>query len=414
MTRPRTDRPRARPRRGRGAGCAVDSPPSQHHHGCRCADVRSHNPAMSADGASVVCSACGDLVARHRLENHALHWCAARAGADDDSEDGSSDEEQMQRVREMIAGVRTASPPPSERVITKGIAPEPQPEPEQGPQQLLEAQREEPSAARVAGWGSKLQSMATVTLLGLPLTLRFEQQSVFGDTSTGGALWRAELLLAEWCIRELQAQGPTNGWVVELGCGVAPAAGLACAALGADVLFTDLAKVLPLTEANLRLNVAALSQARSDANASPFSRASCDTVAYEFSALMPPRLDAMVQELPARPGMILCSDCLFWQSLHDPLALAIAGILRTGTAAATAAGVDDAGAPVAMMPRCAVAHQRRNEEDGLFFTRSCPAHGLRCVASPIDELLASSHFAELAQIGDQLGDFLYVTEVMLA
>ena len=37
--------------------------------------------------------------------------------------------------------------------------------------------------------------------------------------------------------------------VVELGCGVAPAAGMACLARGCDVLFTDLANVLPYVEA---------------------------------------------------------------------------------------------------------------------------------------------------------------------
>jgi hypothetical protein len=238
--------------------------------------------------------------------------------------------------------------------------------------------------------------MATVTLLGIPLTLRFEQQSVFGETSTGGALWRAELLLAEWCIRELRG---SPGWVIELGCGVAPAAGLVCAALGCDVVFTDLQKVLPLTEANLRLNVSALSQARADANATPISRANCDTVAFEFSATLPQRLDALVQHTPGRPGMILCSDCLVWKSLHDPLALAIRSILQSAASSKT-------------VPRCAVAYQRRNADDELFFTQSCPAHGLRCVSSRVDELLQSSHFAELSMIEDQLSKFLFVAEIM--
>ena len=357
-----------------------------------------------AESSSAVCAACGDVVSAHRLVNHETYWCSAlpSRGSDSGDECSSAHDEQMQRVREIIAGVRSALEPGHE---CESEDAEPTPEP--APEPALERQAEEPTAARVAGWGSKLQSMATVSLLGLPVTLRFEQQSVFGETSTGGALWRAELLLAEWCIRELRG---SPGWVIELGCGVAPAAGLACAALGCDVVFTDLLKVLPLTEANLRLNANALSQARADASATPLSRASCDTVAFEFSATLPPRLDALVQQTPGRPGMILCSDCLVWLSLHDPLALAIRSILESAAAAAAAAAGNNS---VGHTTRCAVAYQRRSDDDELFFTQSCPAHGLRCETSCVEELLKSNHFAELSMIGDQLGKFLFVEEIML-
>ena len=344
-----------------------------------------------------MCAACGGVVSAHRLVNHETYWCSAldAHGSESGHECSSAHGEQMQRVRgrAIIGDVR------SETYEHESEDAEPTPEP--APELALGRQSGEPTATRVAGWGSKLQSMATVSLLGLPLTLRFEQQSVFGETSTGGALWRAELLLAEWCIRELRG---SPGWVIELGCGVAPAAGLACAALGCDVVFTDLLKVLPLTEANLRLNVNAVSQARADVSATPLSRLSCDTVAFEFSATLPPRLDALVQQAPGRPGMILCSDCLVWLSLHDPLALAIRSILES---AATAANNS------VHTTRCAVAYQRRSDDDELFFTQSCPAHGLRCETSCVEELLKSRHFAELSMIGDQLGKFLFVEEIML-
>ena len=93
--------------------------------------------------------------------------------------------------------------------------------------------------------------------------------------------------------------------VLELGCGVAPAAGLACVALGCDVVLTDLAKVLPLLEANLRLNAPALTAARRAAGAAPLSRGSCDTLPFAFAAALPPRLAAL-----APWDMVLCSDCL--------------------------------------------------------------------------------------------------------
>ena len=143
----------------------------------------------------------------------------------------------------------------------------------------------------------------------------FVFQSIFGETSTGGALWGSSLLLGEFCTRfiqaerekkkakkakkaktetetetentvaaggifqfqgEMQSEGegemqlgemglprdtqkqPQGGGarfnrllpqrrplrVLELGCGVAPAAGMACLGVGCDVLFTDLPQVL--------------------------------------------------------------------------------------------------------------------------------------------------------------------------
>ena len=62
-----------------------------------------------------------------------------------------------------------------------------------------------------------------VTLGGLAISLSFQQQSIFGSINTGGALWHSELVLAEYCARE--DFSPCSR-VLELGCGVAPCAGL--------------------------------------------------------------------------------------------------------------------------------------------------------------------------------------------
>ena len=174
-----------------------------------------------SDAASYTCPVCAAVVAAARRAAHEEFWC------DGPGSDGAATEE--------------AEPEP-----------EPEPEPGQG--------GGHPSGLAVAGMAAVVQSMVAVELVGTPLHLRFEQQSVFGSVrfmhsphlmhlvprqspsplsrgraggrqaSTGGALWRAELMLAEWCVRELSAkaggQRPGGGplRVLELGCGAAPAA----------------------------------------------------------------------------------------------------------------------------------------------------------------------------------------------
>ena len=54
----------------------------------------------------------------------------------------------------------------------------------------------------------------------------------------------------------------------------------------------------------------------------------------------------------------------------------------------------------AIDPRCAVAHQRRNDADDAFFNTVCPAHGLSSAASPIEELLRLAHFAAEAAVAE--------------
>jgi hypothetical protein len=69
------------------------------------------------------------------------------------------------------------------------------------------------------------------------------------------------LLLAEWCCKELssRARGAGGLRVLELGCGAAPAAGLACIAIGCSVLMTDLPPVLEHTVRDLPGWLSALS-----------------------------------------------------------------------------------------------------------------------------------------------------------
>jgi hypothetical protein len=220
------------------------------------------------------CPACNALIPPSRREAHVDLWC-----------EPTPTSPHPQSATVAVAAAAAAAAEPTKEVLPRW-------------QQL-------PSGQSVASWsGTRAQSMLDVRLgLGVggggraaggagPLPLRFEQRSVFDHgSSTAGALWRAELLLAEWCAAEVLAgtrggaagarQGSGGGSplrVLELGCGAAPAAGLACVAMGCDVLLTDLAAVLPLVEANLQLNAAALAEARRHSGsrgAGGLSRSSC-------------------------------------------------------------------------------------------------------------------------------------------
>lgn len=65
---------------------------------------------------------------------------------------------------------------------------------------------------------------------------------------------------------------------------------------------------------------------------------------------------------PLQFDLVLCSDCLFWESLHRPLAEALVALLSA------AAGGHRC--------RCAVAYQRRNDEDSYFFDKVLPEFGV--------------------------------------
>lgn len=331
--------------------------------------------------------------------------------------------------------------------------------------------------------GEHFHNIVEVELVGMPLRLRFEQQSIFGPVGTGGALWQSELLLAEWCINELAGEAKrclhqdrctsqplgvgVRPRVLELACGVAPVAGLACIGLGCDVLMTDLARVLRFTEANLRLNHDAVVAARHlavpgscgaigveaaewaagvevETEMKPalppcqeplaLSRTACDTAVFEFGSTLPPRLAAF-----APLDVVMCSDCLWNSELHEPLACALAALLGSRGAGVCASGgvkggstdgatqhvateaeavVGTMGASLRRPPRCVVAFQKRSHEEDLFFKEVCPRHGLHGEPAHVEELLSTMRWdkavSEGFQRNESLASYFFITEVVLA
>lgn len=265
-----------------------------------------------------------------------------------------------------------------------------------------------------------VHSFVEVELVGLPLRLRFEQQPADCPAGTGGSLWQSELLLAEWCLCELalagaHAERSTPLKVLELACGAAPAAGLACISLGCNVLMTDLASVLSYTEANLRLNhdavvaqrtLQALESGALDSSAGQsggkhtLSRTACNTEVFEFGSKLPPRI---VEQAPF--DVVMCSDCLWQEELYEPLASALAAILAVSTATTPTPAT-----------RCVVAFQRRSYDEERFFTENCPRHGLRAEAAPIEGLLSTMKWPRTVSDGFPHGESLvshfFITEVM--
>lgn len=240
------------------------------------------------------------------------------------------------------------------------------------------------SAEMTTGW---THNIAEVTLGGLAISLSFQQQSIFGSISTGGALWHSELVLAEYCAKEeFSPSGLHPARVLELGCGVAPCAGLVCLAKGCDVLFTDLRSVLPFVEGNIRLNHAAVVAARAPLRAGAgltepgltepglssgpgLSRSSCDTQELVFGEALSCRVVAM------QPfELVICSDCVFRTDLHEPLGQTLK-LLLSGPSTESA------------RCRCIVAFVLRDPLDMNFFHTTCPRLGLNAIAVPVGELI---------------------------
>ena len=162
---------------------------------------------------------------------------------------------------------------------------------------------------------------------------------------------------------------------VELGCGVAPAAGMTCLALGAAVYFTDLAEVLPFVEANVRLNGDRISTLRARAGHAPLSRSSCDTEAYRFgrqsaASASQSRL-ASLARAPRGFDLILASDCIFRSDLHTPLAQTLRQLFDYDAAGRGSR-------PISQV-RCIVAFRYREAADLEFFTDALPRRGSEVV-----------------------------------
>jgi predicted nicotinamide N-methyase len=180
-------------------------------------------------------------------------------------------------------------------------------------------------------------------------------------------LWFAELVLAEWMAstapvcRDKQRQ-----IVLELGCGVAPVAALCSLSMGYDVVLTDLASVLPYAQRNVELNCQQLVKIRNQPVS--LSRNDLDLLPLDWTEPLPSR----ILDLCPLITFVICSDCLFQNKMHEPLATTLASLFRYGKSGMKAI----------------VVFQKRSEEDLLFFTEVLPRAGLRSEQQDIRALLS--------------------------
>ena len=157
----------------------------------------------------------------------------------------------------------------------------------------------------------------------LPLTI--VQATDVG--STGGALWTAGLALSRY-LEHVHACGTLRGKrVLELGCGTG-LAGLVAAALGADVVLTDIASVLPLLRKNAAANAVAIARGGFGGSASVQELTWGSTpVASDYGACF---------------DLVIAADVVY-EPVHVPLLLGVLGDLLEGGAPAALVGFDRRG-----------------------------------------------------------------------
>ena len=259
------------------------------------------------------------------------------------------------------------------------------------------------TAGPTVGFATALAHTSTSEVcLSSGLRLAFQQQSIFGELSTGGAIWRSELVLAEWCaatIPHISVVRERPPLVLELGCGVAPAAGLQSLALGASVVFTDLSSVLPFAEANVRLNCGAVNDARRARDRGDVSRSCCDTAELRFGSCALP--DRVVALAAAQRGIdvVIVSDCLFKAALHAPLAQSLRAVLDCDARARKGPGA----------PACVVAFRLRDDADLRFFDVALPSVGL--AAEPLSDIDRLTKLVPRRDVGSGAPDQVYVYSV---
>ncbi|KAK9830946.1 hypothetical protein WJX81_000881 [Elliptochloris bilobata] len=161
-------------------------------------------------------------------------------------------------------------------------------------------------------WNTHFSTVVNVTLLGTELRLSQDPKSLH----LGTTVWDASIVLAKWLERnarkgELSREKLRGKAVLELGAGMG-LAGFACALLGARVMLTDTAAVLPLLARNY------------EANLSPAAlRSSGSELAGAVGPVEVRELDWFQPEQVAAAGgpydFILAADCVYNEALVDTL-----------------------------------------------------------------------------------------------
>ena len=360
------------------------------------------------------CLACGETINERRRSQHEEFWCEAIIIPDDEENNDNDDDDDKDQNGE-DSGCEQ--------------------------QQPVSMAALKVAVQDLGDLNTKVHKITSVQLSS-GLALSFEELSVFAsDTSTGGALWKSELLLAEWMIQEVTTNtkddddtpsiinSRSNLVVVELGCGACPAAGMTAAAMGyGQSIMTDRPEVVKLAEVNLRRNIENISKARrrimiqqtmgestqlsapslsssspspslpspsSSSSSSPspspsplppLGRNNFDTAVFEWgvnvetNSILPDRLSSLTAI-----HIILISDCIFSKKTHTKLLQAITQLLvyhrfnnkSNNTNANTNTNTST------QQPKIILAYQRRGgTEEDEFFRRAKQDFGL--VPIPVD------------------------------
>jgi len=237
--------------------------------------------------ASFLCGACGGLVLESRRAAHMEYWCTGLpeecppAGGAEDADGAEGGSRIPTDLRRLLSPqwAETVSP-------VLSFAP-------QVPLQM-EQEREEVEVDR------------------------------HNDFATGGQLWWSEVVLAE-LLAFRRPGGEAPGAALGLGCGAAPVSAYVAAALGWEVLCTDLPEVLPAMRKNASANAQALEQLHAALEPGcPKGRLDFLPLPFGESA---PEAEAWLE---ARGGamLVFCSDCIWQDCRHRALARTLAATLR--------------------------------------------------------------------------------------
>lgn len=272
---------------------------------------------MSSGSESYICAACHGVVSCDRREAHDSMWCPALPDDEDDSGPGASAQAGAGKTRNVL-------------------------------NELVKSERAGKHGGARALLSPLCEEVTTVALTSLPsLVITLEQQDIWGPLDTGGALWYADRVMSEYLAFDCLASGretdlpmPSRGLALVLGCGIAPLSGLVAAALGWDVVLTDLGDLLPLCQRNVDRNLEAIRgtlgrQESIKVMELPFGEDEPLTAALGAAGCDPnqPSGRALGQdagkegEAPPRL-LVLCSDCLWQRVLHRLLLTTVAAALQ--------------------------------------------------------------------------------------
>lgn len=175
-----------------------------------------------------------------------------------------------------------------------------------------------------AGLGLSIEVATLCRVLPAGRTIRLDQRlaeedlgALFDGSSWAGTrVWEAAVILTDEAIDRYGHVFSRGGRVIELGCGLGMP-GMACAALGANVVLTEVEEVLEILERNVA------------ANFGGDGPGSCKAAALRWE---PVAAQVLAEDAGGAFDLVLCCDCVFeplygesWKALAECLDVLCAG-----------------------------------------------------------------------------------------